>query len=326
MTAVAASSASLYENTIPDPTPVHDYCLRLADGSSAMSTKLISIFFSPCCICRAQAHAFTLLICAPPKGGSPAPPSETADVKTLILSLLLAALPAVPAQTQPSAEQKAQAAREAEDRLHNDFGWLARYQDANARISAPVSVVFMGDSITQGWYDMMPGFFTPGRVGRGIGGQTTTQMLVRFRQDVIDLHPKAVQIMAGTNDIAGNTGPMTPEQTEANLLSMAELARAHGIRVIFASIPPSDHFPWRPGLAVAPRIAALNTWMKDYAARTGATYADYWSALHDGDALRPSLTYDGVHPNKAGYAVMAPVAEAAIHKALATPAPRAIVR
>lgn len=247
-------------------------------------------------------------------------------MKTLILSLLLAALPAVPAQTQPSAEQKAQAAREAEDRLHNDFGWLARYQDANARISAPVSVVFMGDSITQGWYDMMPGFFTPGRVGRGIGGQTTTQMLVRFRQDVIDLHPKAVQIMAGTNDIAGNTGPMTPEQTEANLLSMAELARAHGIRVIFASIPPSDHFPWRPGLAVAPRIAALNTWMKDYAARTGATYADYWSALHDGDALRPSLTYDGVHPNKAGYAVMAPVAEAAIHKALATPAPRAIVR
>ncbi|NYD91769.1 lysophospholipase L1-like esterase [Sphingomonas melonis] len=245
----------------------------------------------------------------------------------LALTALLAAgaVPAV-AQTQPTVPQKAEWEREAEDRLHKDFAWLGRYQDANAKVTGPVSVVFMGDSITQGWYDKVPTFFGNGRLGRGIGGQTTPQMLLRFRQDVIDLHPQVVQIMAGTNDIAGNTGAMTPEQTKANLMSMAELARAHGIRVILASIPPADHFAWRPGLDTATQITALNRWMKDYAARTGATYADYWTALHDGQALKADWTYDGVHPNEAGYAVMAPVAEAAIRTAIAKPAPRPIVR
>ncbi|MFE8583329.1 GDSL-type esterase/lipase family protein [Sphingomonas sp. NCPPB 2930] len=233
--------------------------------------------------------------------------------------LLLLGAGASAQQVPPPAAAKPD---EGEIRLHNDFGWLGRYQQANARVTGPVTIVFMGDSITQGWFDKMPDFFTPGRIGRGIGGQTTTQMLLRFRQDVIDLKPKVVQIMAGTNDIAGNTGPMTPEQTEANIMSMAELARAHGIRVILASIPPADHFPWRPGLDTASRIAVLNDWMKGYAARTGATYADYWSALHDGQATRASLTYDGVHPNEAGYVVMAPVAEAAIRTALAKPVTR----
>lgn len=246
---------------------------------------------------------------------------------TRLSALILMALPAAAlAQSQPTTGQRAQWDREAEERLHQDFAWLGRYRDANARVTAPVTVVFMGDSITQGWFDMMPGFFTAGRHGRGIGGQTTPQMLLRFRQDVIDLHPQVVQIMAGTNDIAGNTGPMTPDQTKANLMSMAELARAHGIRVILASIPPADRFPWHPGLDTAPRIAALNAWMKDYAARTGAVYADYWSALHDGQALRAAWTYDGVHPNKAGYAVMAPVAEGAIRNAMAKPAPKATAR
>jgi lysophospholipase L1-like esterase len=248
-------------------------------------------------------------------------------MKLAITALLLAAV-ATPAlgQTQPTAEQKAQWEREGEERLHKDWAWLGRYQEANAKIAAPAKVVFMGDSITQGWFDMMPAFFTPGRYGRGIGGQTTPQMLLRFRQDVIDLHPQVVQIMAGTNDIAGNTGPMTAEQTKANLMSMAELARAHGIRVILASIPPAANFPWRPGLDTATPIAAMNAWMKAYAARTGATYADYWTALHDGQALKASWTYDGVHPNKAGYAVMAPVAEAAIRSAMAKPAPKAIAQ
>lgn len=255
------------------------------------------------------------------------PPNIT---RAALVAPLLAALAVVTspmplaAQASATAEQKARWAREEEERLHTDFGWLGRYRDANAAITGPVDTVFIGDSITQGWFDMMPAFFSSGRHGRGIGGQTTPQMLLRFRQDVIDLHPKVVQIMAGTNDIAGNTGPMTAAQTRANLMSMAELARAHGIRVILASIPPADHFPWRPGLDTAPRIAELNAWMKDYAARTGATYADYWGALHDGQALRASLTYDGVHPNKAGYAVMAPVAEAAIRAAMARPAPRAV--
>jgi lysophospholipase L1-like esterase len=234
--------------------------------------------------------------------------------------MLLAALPAYAAPETP--EQRS--AREADDRLHTDWGWLARYQPANARVplaGAP-RIVFLGDSITQGWYDKVPGFFVPGRIGRGISGQTTPQMLLRFRQDVIDLKPTVVQIMAGTNDIAGNTGPMTAAQSQANIMSMVELARAHGIRVILASIPPADHFPWRPGLATAPRIAQMNVWLRDYAARTGAVYADYWNALHDGDAFRADLTYDGVHPNAAGYAVMAPVADAAIRAALARPAPR----
>jgi lysophospholipase L1-like esterase len=246
--------------------------------------------------------------------------------KALALLLIATLAESALAQTPPTPEQKAQWAREAEERLHSDWPWLVRYQPANAAVTGPVTVVFMGDSITQGWFDMMPGFFTPGRQGRGIGGQTTPQMLLRFRQDVIDLKPQVVQIMAGTNDIAGNTGPMTPEQTKANLMSMAELARAHGIRVILASIPPADGFPWRPGLDTVPKIAALNAWMKEYAARTGATYADYWNVLHDGQALRASLTYDGVHPNKAGYVAMAPVAEAAIRAAMARPAPTAIVR
>jgi lysophospholipase L1-like esterase len=243
-----------------------------------------------------------------------------------LLAVLAAPLPA----TAQQADAKAKSAADAETRLHTDWAWLGRYQAANAALPAPdaktLRIVFLGDSITQGWFDMVPGFLTPGRIGRGIGGQTTPQMLLRFRQDVIDLKPQVVQIMAGTNDIAGNTGPMTPAQTEANIMTMAELARAHGIRVILASIPPADHFPWRPGLETAAKIAALNAWLKDYAARTGAVYADYWGALHDGQALRAALTYDGVHPNKDGYAVMAPVADAAIRAALARPAPKAIVR
>ena len=177
----------------------------------------------------------------------------------------------------------------------------------------------MGDSITQGWIEKAPGFFTAGRLDRGISGQTTPQMLLRFRQDVIALKPAIVQIMGGTNDIAGNTGPMTAEQTQANIMSMTELAQAHGIRVILASIPPAASFPWRPGLATIPRIAAMNAWLRTYAARVGATYADYWTALHDGGALRREWSSDGVHPNEAGYAVMAPVAERAIRAATAAP-------
>jgi lysophospholipase L1-like esterase len=233
---------------------------------------------------------------------------------TLALALLLAAAPAL-AQTSDPAEQ----------RLHQDWAWQARYASDNAALVATPGhprIVFLGDSITQGWRDLVPGFFTPGRIGRGIGGQTTPQMLLRFRQDVIDLHPDVVQIMAGTNDIAGNTGPMTDAQTEGNIRSMVELAQAHGIRVILASIPPADRYPWRPGLETGAPIARLNAWLKRYAAATGCTYADYWSAMKgDGLGMREGLSSDHVHPTVAGYAVMAPVAERAIRDALARPAP-----
>jgi len=211
-------------------------------------------------------------------------------------------------------------------RLSTDWPYLARYRDANAALVPSPGhprIVFMGDSITENWVRIAQGFFTPGRVGRGISGQTTPQMLLRFRQDVIDLHPAVVHIMAGTNDIAGNTGPMAPEQTQANIRSMVELAHEHGIRVILGSIPPADQFPWKPGTDVAQKIAGMNTWLKAYAARSGCVYADYWSALKgDGLGMREGLSSDHVHPTPAGYGVMAPVAEAAIKRALALAAPR----
>jgi lysophospholipase L1-like esterase len=232
--------------------------------------------------------------------------------------ILLAALAAL-ASPAPAPDPAVEA------RLHTDWAWMKRYQAANAQAAADPArpkVVLLGDSITQGWFDLDPAFFTPGRIGRGIGGQTTPQMLVRFRQDVIDLHPDVVQIMAGTNDIASNTGPMTDEETQGNLRSMVELAQAHGIRVILASIPPADQFPWRPGLDTGEHIVRLNAWLKAYAARSGCIYADYWSALKgDGLGARDGLTKDHVHPTPAGYAVMDKVAEAAIRDALALPRP-----
>lgn len=212
------------------------------------------------------------------------------------------------------------------NRLSTDWPYLARYRDANAALVPTPGhprIVFIGDSITEGWANLSGDFFTPGRIDRGISGQTTPQMLLRFRQDVIDLHPDVVQIMGGTNDIAGNTGPMTPEQTQDNIRSMVELAHAHGIRVILASIPPADMFPWKPGLAAGEKIVALNAWLKAYAARSGCVYADYWSVLKGGGlGMREGLSSDHVHPTKAGYQVMAPVAEAAIRAALARRAPR----
>lgn len=214
-------------------------------------------------------------------------------------------------------------------RLATDWPFYARYRSANASLvpnSAYPRIVFMGDSITEGWLNLAGGFFTPGRIDRGIGGQTTPQMVLRFAPDVIALKPAVVHIMAGTNDIAGNTGPMTAEETKANIRSMVTLAHANGIRVILGSIPPADLFPWKPGLDTGAKIAALNDWIKDYAARSGCIYADYWSALRAPGALgmREGLSSDHVHPTAAGYAVMAPVAERAIRAALALPAPKRI--
>lgn len=203
----------------------------------------------------------------------------------------------------------------------DDWGQLGRYADDNAKQIASgqkPDVVLLGDSITEGWVSKRPGVFTALRIGRGIGGQTTPQMLVRFRADVIALHPKVVQIMAGTNDIAGNTGPMTPQMTEANIASMTELAQANGIKVILASIPPAAGFPWRPGLEVTDKISALNDWIRTYATAHHAIYADYWSALQDGrGGMKPGLAYDGVHPTEQGYDVMLPVLDAALRQALA---------
>lgn len=201
-----------------------------------------------------------------------------------------------------------------------DFAQLCQYRAQNAesmKTGNAARVVFMGDSITEFWGQKDAAFFTDGKIDRGISGQTTSQMLLRFRQDVIELHPQAVHIMAGTNDVAGNTGPATLEQVEGNLASMAELAKAHGIRVILASVPPAAHFPWRPGMQTVPTIQALNRWIKDYAARNGFTYVDYYGAMATPEGgMKAGLAEDGVHPTREGYKVMEPLAEAAIQAAL----------
>jgi len=206
----------------------------------------------------------------------------------------------------------------------NDYGQLARYREANAALKAPATgesrVVFFGDSITDIWKidESFPG---KPYINRGIGGQTTSQMLVRFRQDVIDLQPKAVVILAGTNDIAGNTGPISNEDIEENFSSLAELARVHHIRVIYSSILPvynytpesQDFFAQRP----MERILALNKWLKDYCAANDLIYLDYFPAMIDDKGLlRRDLADDGLHPNKAGFAIMAPLAEKAIENSL----------
>jgi lysophospholipase L1-like esterase len=235
---------------------------------------------------------------------------------------VLAILPLLPARVhaqQPDAEARRRAEQE---RLLNDWPNLARYREANAALGAPKPgehrVVFMGNSITQGWAPYFDRMF-PGKpyVGRGISGQTTPQMLVRFRQDVIALQPEAVVILAGTNDIAGNTGPSTLEMIEDNLASMAELAKAHGIRVILASILPASDYRWRPGLNPGPKIVEVNRWMKDYAERNGMTYLDFHSAMADDQlGLPPSLASDGVHPTEEGYRIMSRMTEEAIQRTL----------
>ena len=211
------------------------------------------------------------------------------------------------------------------ERLQNDWAGLRRYRAANAALPAPGAgenrVVFYGNSITDGWARHFPLMF-PGKayVGRGISGQTTPQMLVRFHQDVVALRPTVVVILAGTNDIAGNTGTATLEMIEDNLMAMTEIAAQHHIRVILSSVLPVFDYPWKPGLEPAPTIIALNAWMKRYASDAGAIYLDYHSAMADArGGLPTALSTDGVHPNDEGYRRMAPLVDAAIARALGHP-------
>lgn len=199
--------------------------------------------------------------------------------------------------------------------LQNDWAWQCRYRADNALVDPahPPRVVFIGDSITEGWLPADPGFFAQGFLDRGLSGQTSSQLVVRFWQDVVALHPRVVHIMVGTNDVAGNTGPTTPEAYKNAIRSMVSIAEANGIVVILGSIPPADRFDWARQHKPAPWIAQLNAWLKDYAAERGAIYADYFSVLAGPNGeLRPEWGPDGVHPNKAGYALMRPVAERAI--------------
>ena len=238
-----------------------------------------------------------------------------------------------PANTSPDcADLPVLSARlERADKILQDWPNLARYAEANGQLAgttkSELRVVFMGDSITDAWVSPEYGGFFPGKpyVDRGISGQTTPQMLVRFRPDVIALQPKVVVILAGTNDIAGNTGPMTLGQIKANLASMAELARMNRIRVVLASVLPVSHYGHdREGNPLDMRInrppekiLELNAWIRKYASENKHTYLDYFSAIVDAQGLlRRELSEDGLHPNAKGYAVMSPLAERAILAAL----------
>jgi len=212
----------------------------------------------------------------------------------------------------------------------NDWPNLARYDKENKSTAAPAKneqrVVFMGDSITDSWDNPNNGGFFPGKpyVNRGISGQTTPQMLIRFRRDVIELKPKVVVILAGTNDIAGNTGPTTLEAIQDNLKSMAELAAANRIRVVLASVMPVSDYEVRDGKALVQtvrrppeKILALNKWIQEFARANHHTYLDYFSAMVDANGfLKDELSNDGLHPNLEGYKVMTPLAEAAIQASL----------
>lgn len=245
---------------------------------------------------------------------------KNAILAALFLSCAWAQAPATAPETD-AAKLQTQLTRA--QRILQDWPNLARYHADNATVAAPAPgeqrVVFMGDSITDAWGRRYGKFF-PGKpyINRGISGQTTPQMLIRFRPDVIALKPKAVVILAGTNDISGNTGPTTLEAIEDNLMSMVDLAKANGIRVVLASVMPvCDYIQPQTARRPPEKIRALNTWIRQYADKNGLVYLDYYSALiDDKEMFKRELTYDGLHPNDAGYDVIQPLAEKAIAAAL----------
>jgi lysophospholipase L1-like esterase len=267
-----------------------------------------------------------------PAGQSPSAPQTTPPTTSPATGAPAGAATNPPAPLPPAltgCPELATAVRTvaANDARLRDWPNLTRYREANHSVG-PVDVVFMGDSITDSW--ATPRYaehFFPGKryAGRGISGQTTPQMVLRMRQDVLNLKPKVVVILAGTNDIAGNTGPMTDEEIEANLQAMGELAQASGVKVIFSSILPTSSYhlanpnaPPQTSLRPLARIRAINEWMKSYAAAHKHFYLDYYSAMIDAQGmLKTELSADDLHPTAAGYAIMAPLAQAAIDKALA---------
>jgi lysophospholipase L1-like esterase len=247
--------------------------------------------------------------CPPP---APGPPRE-------VLAAMLKPGAKPPPMPPPGDEKLQEYLRKHAENLARDFPDLCHYKPDNAAIlkDGHPKAVFMGDSITEGWGVGDPSLFSRGVVDRGISGQTSPQMLARFYQDVVALHPKVVHIMAGTNDVAGNTGPSSPDDFKNNIRAMVDLARANHIQVVLASILPAERFPWRPDLQPVEQIRQLNAWLMQFANQRQLIYADYFSSLTTASgAFRPELSNDGVHPNSDGYAAMRPMADAALRKAL----------
>jgi lysophospholipase L1-like esterase len=237
-----------------------------------------------------------------------APPAALAKLQTQISEKQSVNAAQIFALPEVQAFQKAQ-----QEQASRDWPNLCRYRAANAALSHQPRVVFIGDSITEGWAKNDHDLFTDAVIGRGISGQTTPQILLRFYQDVINLHPRVVHIMAGTNDLAGNTGPSSEQAVKDNVRAMVQLAQANKIRVVLASIPPASAFPWRPALRPAAQIVELNNWLRGYARQSGSRYADYYKLLADSEGgFRVEFSDDGVHPNEAGYARMRDTALSAI--------------
>lgn len=227
------------------------------------------------------------------------PPIRRRTFLACAAALAAPALPLAPAAAEPGRDER---------QMLDDWGWLSRYDADDRRLIAAgqrIDTVFLGDSITEGWPRLRPDFFPPTRVGRGISGQTTPQMVLRLPSDVLRLKPKRLHLLAGTNDVAGNTGPADDDTIVANLAMMIAVAQDAGIAVLLGAIPPAAAFGWRPELRPAPRIVALNRRLAALARARRCTWLDYHHALDDGHGgLRAAFSDDGVHPNAEGYAAM----------------------
>lgn len=307
--------------------------MALAAIAACVATPLAAQTTAPSAAVPAVAGAPAVV----PPAAAPAPiaamvdtPCPLAEAPPPLLLKLTQAWLASPAERAGlfqslTPEQRAEAGAMGAARQKKDAEWqthdwpnLCKYKAQNPQVIAlgRPDVVFMGDSITEFWQLADPTMFSEKVVDRGISGQTSPQMLARFMQDVVLLHPKAVHILAGTNDVAGNTGPNAPEDYENNIRAMVTLAKANGIAVILGSIPPVKRFAWRSDLKPGPQVVMLNKWLRDFAAENHLGYVDYYSALADEEGgLKADLSPDGVHPNRDGYQLMRPLAQAAIRKA-----------
>lgn len=246
-------------------------------------------------------------VAAPPVGivedscvGAPELPAAVRDYFRGVMDPALSTGGAMPAAEFAAYRTAAEAFKK------RDWAALCYYRDDNARVAAlPQAerrVVYIGDSITELWGVAAGDFFRDGRINRGISGQIGGQVVVRFVADVVALKPRMVHILAGTNDIAGNGGARSEQDLRNNIIAMASIARANGIAVVLASLPPAAAFPWQPGIKPAPQIRAHNRWLAEYARQTGAVFVDYYSLLATEEgAMQPALTFDGVHLNAAGY-------------------------
>jgi lysophospholipase L1-like esterase len=249
---------------------------------------------------------------------SPCPPPPPRPSQEMVAAMLKPGAKPPPATSQTDAKLQEYLKKHADDMLR-DYADLCHYKSDNAGIlkGPHPKAIFMGDSITEAWGIGDPALFSSGVIDRGISGQTSPQMLVRFYPDVVALRPQVVHIMAGTNDVAGNTGPNSPDDFKNNIRAMVDLARAHHIQVVLASILPAERFTWRPEIRPVEQIRQLNAWLRQFAAEHKLIYADYFSSLATpAGAFRPELSNDGVHPNSDGYAAMRPIADAALQKAM----------